>query len=356
MLSWRCSPRAGDPASSVIVKRENPAYGQAFWAAPRRVVPVRRAWPAGLGGCAPFAAPVGRTTTGLHGCSGCASIHSRGREKGDRGETVRDRTWRRTRQRGARLLLVAGLALATAAPARAPLAVRAQDDDLSGRTATIARSDDGVNLREEPGFGGDVVGVLSDGTIVELRIDVADTVLDEDGETRWWPVRVDGQDGWVAGYYLDQDWRRRPTRARRGRSRATESGGRRGGRRTLRRPTTPPTARSPATTATARVTSEDGANLRAEPSASSDVITVLAVRRRRSTLRIDEADTVVRGGVRWWPVRFDGQDGWVAGDYLDDARRRCCRRRRRADDTGAGRSPSSLPATMSRRRPTSATG
>src|SRR5206468_1228626 len=28
--------------------------------------------------------------------------------------------------------------------------------------------------------------------------------------------------------------------------------------------------------------------------------------------------TVDSAGTRWWPVTIDGEDGWVAGDYLDD--------------------------------------
>ncbi len=74
-------------------------------------------------------------------------------------------------------------------------------DDLHGLTAVVAHSEDGVNLRAEPGVTSDILDTLSDGTVVELRIDVADTVYDEDGR-RWWPVRVNGLEGWIAGLYL----------------------------------------------------------------------------------------------------------------------------------------------------------
>ncbi|MCC6793212.1 MAG: SH3 domain-containing protein [Thermomicrobiales bacterium] len=74
-------------------------------------------------------------------------------------------------------------------------------DGLSGLTAVVAHSDDGVNLRAEPGLGGDVLDTLPDGTVVELRVDETDTVVDDDA--RWWPVRHDGQDGWIAGFYLE---------------------------------------------------------------------------------------------------------------------------------------------------------
>ena len=179
---------------------------------------------------------------------------------------------------------------------------------------------------QSPGFGGEIIGTLSDGTTVELRIDVADTVLDEDGETRWWPISFDGTDGWVAGYYLDQpgshddDVRRGAMRARR-RGRTTEAD------------TSDDAAADDAEAETAEdagntdvffsgetvlVSAEDGANFRAEPTAASDVIIVLAYG-TEVELRTDEADTVVRGGVRWWPVRFDGEDGWIVGDYLEDS-------------------------------------
>lgn len=75
-------------------------------------------------------------------------------------------------------------------------------DDLSGLNAVVAHSDDGVNLRSEPGLGGDVLDTLPDGAVVELRVDETDTVVDEDA--RWWPVRFDGVDGWIAGFYLEE--------------------------------------------------------------------------------------------------------------------------------------------------------
>jgi murein DD-endopeptidase MepM/ murein hydrolase activator NlpD len=74
-------------------------------------------------------------------------------------------------------------------------------DALSGLTAVVAHSDDGVNLRAEPGLGADVLATLPDGTVVELRVDETDTVVDDDA--RWWPVRHDGEDGWIAGFYLE---------------------------------------------------------------------------------------------------------------------------------------------------------
>ncbi|MEA2511487.1 MAG: hypothetical protein QOJ59_974 [Thermomicrobiales bacterium] len=75
-------------------------------------------------------------------------------------------------------------------------------DELSGLTAVVAHSDDGVNLRAKPGPDGKIIDTLPDGTVVSLRVDEVDTVYGDD-DTRWWPVRFDGQDGWIAGFYLD---------------------------------------------------------------------------------------------------------------------------------------------------------
>jgi uncharacterized protein YgiM (DUF1202 family) len=215
------------------------------------------------------------------------------------------RSWRSARQRCLRVFVVAGLALSIAAPSWAT--TRAQVDDLGGRTASIARSEDGVNLRAEPGFAGEVIAVLSDGTVVDLRIDVADTVLDGDGETRWWPVRVEGQDGWVAGYYLDET----------GTASADEPSSTQDESTAREVPSDAASGAITGTTATASVTSPDGANFRAEAGVDGEVLRVLAFG-SVVELRVDEADTVVHGGVRWWPVRVAGQDGWVAGDYLQD--------------------------------------
>ncbi len=58
----------------------------------------------------------------------------------------------------------------------------------------------GVNLRQDPGSGSPAVKALSYQTVVELRVDEMDTVYAEG--SRWWPVRIDGLIGWVAGQYL----------------------------------------------------------------------------------------------------------------------------------------------------------
>jgi uncharacterized protein YgiM (DUF1202 family) len=114
------------------------------------------------------------------------------------------------RRRWGRVFAIAAAALLLGTGPLVPVAVRAQEfdvsvdsiEELSGLTAVVAHSGNGVNLRAEPGQDGDVLDKLADGTVVALRIDEVDTVQGDDG-IRWWPIRFDGQDGWIAGLYLD---------------------------------------------------------------------------------------------------------------------------------------------------------
>lgn len=55
-------------------------------------------------------------------------------------------------------------------------------------------------MRVSPSLGSDLLVTIPDGTVVALRIDLTDTVR-ADG-IRWWPVVVNGKDGWIAGPYL----------------------------------------------------------------------------------------------------------------------------------------------------------
>lgn len=106
--------------------------------------------------------------------------------------------------------VAAAFALVLGPVAFGPTAIGAQEfdvsvdsiEDLSGLTAVVAHSDDGVNFRADPGPDGKIIDTLPDGTVVDLRVDEEDTVYGDDG-TRWWPVRFDGNDGWIAGFYLD---------------------------------------------------------------------------------------------------------------------------------------------------------
>lgn len=68
-------------------------------------------------------------------------------------------------------------------------------------TARAFGNGQNVNVRAEPDGASEIVVKAADGQIVSLRIDMVDTVYDEQGD-RWWPVTVDGLDGWISGYFL----------------------------------------------------------------------------------------------------------------------------------------------------------
>jgi len=191
------------------------------------------------------------------------------------------------------------------------------EGQLTGLTAVIAGSGDGVNLRADSSHDASIVSTLTDGTVVDLRIDAVDTVLDPDGVTRWWPISAGGKDGWVSGFYLKNP--------------DAVSGD---GNPTVTARVTPDATAG--ATAPAEVEfdftgevvagieavvngSGDDVNLRAEPSFTSDVVTRMKDG-ATVTLRIDSVDTVTdSSGNRWWPITADGKDGWVSGLYLRSA-------------------------------------
>src|SRR5690242_11960076 len=105
-------------------------------------------------------------------------------------------------QRAMRARLVLALVVAAAlwhAPAASPAPVARA---AAVATATIAHADAGVNLRAAPSYDASVRGVVPEGASVELRTATADSVLDPDGATRWWPVATDQGTGWIAGFFL----------------------------------------------------------------------------------------------------------------------------------------------------------
>lgn len=227
-----------------------------------------------------------------------------------------------------RTVLLAGtLALAAMVPA-APVAMASGDtgpvmpaaeqfdvDPAAGIedvTAEVDADGEGVNLREEPDHDAPIVMPLSEGTVVDLRIDQADTVYDPDGITRWWPVSVGGQDGWVSGFYLADPDASEPSEAETAppasETNAPES-----------RPVVSRTAYDFVGSMVAEVSADgDGLVLRAEPDGDSGEVTTIPDG-ALVDLRIDVADTVYdAAGTRWWPVTYEGQDGWVSGFYLID--------------------------------------
>jgi len=221
----------------------------------------------------------------------------------------------RARRRRALLLalsaLLIGGGMAPVAPARIGPA-QAQEG-----VARIAHSDDGVLLRAEPTFGAAVLTTLPEGAVVDLRVHEVDTVYDPDGVTRWWPVRTEAGDGWVSGFYLQV-----AGLGEGGTSGSTETGTSPNDEQSAPAAGAPTeTEQQPQSTgpvlygSSARVAEPDGVNLREQPgvgSASVGQVAFDAV----VELRIDEVDTVYVDNGRWWPVRANGEDGWILGSYL----------------------------------------
>jgi murein DD-endopeptidase MepM/ murein hydrolase activator NlpD len=164
------------------------------------------------------------------------------------------------------------------------------------QTATIGNADAGVNLRAAPSYDASVRGVVPDGASVTLRTATADSILDPDGATRWWPVATDQGTGWIAGFFLQftSDGASDLPSGVGGPSDAGDT-----------------LAAAP----DAIVAEPDGVNFRAQPGTAGQVIDALSVGTVVG-LRIDQADTVWIDGARWWPVVVDGLAGWIAGDYL----------------------------------------
>ncbi|MEJ7839750.1 MAG: SH3 domain-containing protein [Thermomicrobiales bacterium] len=213
------------------------------------------------------------------------------------------------------------IALGTLFPSMS--AVLAQDEgfsvsdiqELSGVTAIVSGSDNGLRLRSDAAYDSEIIETLIDGTVVTLRIDAVDTVLEPDGSTRWWPVTANGNDGWVSGFYLSAtDEAVTETAATSDMEVEADS----------EASVDTSTAATNAFTfdgeslvgATALVHGAGGSvNLRTAPSSSSELVTTLsdgAVVDRR----VDSLDTVVEGDIRWWPISIGGFDGWISGEFL----------------------------------------
>ncbi len=170
-------------------------------------------------------------------------------------------------------------------------------DQLTGLTAIVAGGEAQVYLRAEPFDESESLADIADGTTVELRVDVLDTVYDSFG-VRWWPVTIDGAEGWISGEYLTQ---------------ATTADGEIVSSRLVAFDyTEQATAHS-----TAKVFGNgQNVNVRAEPSSTGEIVTK-AAHGYVISLRIDLADTVYDdAGTRWWPVTVNGIDGWISGFQL----------------------------------------
>ncbi|MFN8590910.1 MAG: peptidoglycan DD-metalloendopeptidase family protein [Thermomicrobiales bacterium] len=220
----------------------------------------------------------------------------------------RGRAAARARERVVAVAMTLAVMLAAAAPA---MPTSTYDVSAQGGTGTIVHSSDGVLLRAEPAYDGEVLTTLAEGTAVDLRTDAADTVYDADGVTQWWPVRGDGADGWVAGFYLKiagfSD--AQPTEATDSASSSIGGGESEAPAEEVQ------LATWDLANAAAVVSEPEGVNLRQDPGSGSPAVKSLAYD-TVVQLRIDEVDTVYTEGSRWWPVRVEGLIGWVSGAYL----------------------------------------
>lgn len=235
------------------------------------------------------------------------------------GDTARHPGARFGTSRIARAAMLALLSLSLIGGSLSVDAARPVAVSLSGMSAVITGSGNGVNVRAEPTADAAILIEIAEGTEVTLRIDQVDTVLDPDGITRWWPIAVYGIDGWVTGTYLsDGD-------ATSGAGLAADP------TETVASETVAEDASETETSVagdgavaasaepaapTARVTDPEGINIRVEPSVTAGVIT-LAAAGSVVVLRTDTVDIVTDvDGQAWWPVDVDGQIGWVVGSYL----------------------------------------
>jgi hypothetical protein len=217
--------------------------------------------------------------------------------------------------RARRRALTVALALAVLSAAVAPVAPGpATIARAEGGSGIIVHSADGVLLRAEPAYGAEVLSTMAEGTAVGLRTDVADTVYDADGVTQWWPINIDGADGWVAGFYLEIEGFPEEPAAPESAAASTEEAslGSEGD-------AAPAEEQFLATwdlaNAAAQVAEPEGVNLRQDPTSASPAVKALSFE-TVVELRVDEMDTVYSEGSRWWPVRIDGLVGWVSGQYL----------------------------------------
>jgi murein DD-endopeptidase MepM/ murein hydrolase activator NlpD len=173
-------------------------------------------------------------------------------------------------------------------------------DQLTGLTAVVASGGENVHLRAEATSDSESVASIPDGSVVELRVDMIDTVYDAGG-VRWWPVTFEGNEGWLSGEFLTQA--------------TTAEGDIVSSSLVAFEYPDEATALS-----TAKVFGNgQQVNVRAEPSATAEIVTKAADGEVIS-LRIDMVDTVYdTQGTRWWPVTVNGLEGWISGFYLSDS-------------------------------------
>ena len=226
----------------------------------------------------------------------------------------------RAAARARRRALAVALALAVVSAAVAPVAPGPPSvAQAQGGSGKIVHSSDGVLLRAGPDYGSEVLTTMAEGTAVDLRTDVADTVYDPDGVTQWWPIRSGDSEGWVAGFYLDiEGFGAAPATESTSTETAPVAAVSLGGDGAASSAEEQFLATWDLANAAALVAEPDGVNLRQDPGSSSPAVKTLSYQ-TVVELRVDELDTVYSEGSRWWPVEIDGLVGWVSGQYLAPA-------------------------------------
>lgn len=165
--------------------------------------------------------------------------------------------------------------------------------DLSGLTAIAGGDGGGVNVRSEPGLDSDIATTVPDGTVVDLRVDTVDTVRQDD--LRWWPVEVDGVDGWIAGPWLqDSD----------GATSSSDSSSDDSGEF--------------ASGSYVSAVTDDGTsvNVRDEPSLSGDVLTGIP---DGDIVQVMDGPTTDDDGADWYKVTDGDVTGYASAEWLQIA-------------------------------------
>ena len=192
----------------------------------------------------------------------------------------------------------AGLALVAAAafPAFA-------DSVRLGSEANVI-SDDGANLRAKPDASSRVISVINPEHYVFVLEGPQSSDLGD-----WYKVEYDGDTGWVLGQYLG------PARPRDGVSRGNA------GAHPSESDAAPSTSQPSAKVrvgSEAQVATDDGIRLRSSPGLEGEVLDVV---KGTKYLYVIDGPQLFESGP-WYKVDYDGNIGWVNGNYLELARPR----------------------------------
>ncbi len=79
-------------------------------------------------------------------------------------------------------------------------------------------------------------------------------------------------------------------------------------------PPAAPTATQRVADTNAKVVGSGGVNMRKDPSTSAPILIKIS---EGKLVKIRSGDFKTVEGITWWPVSFEGKDGWVASNYLE---------------------------------------